>query len=145
MKKDWIYWDSDYIKIPETQRCNCYICRKKGGVWTVKTEDSAREIPLLPEVKDIFRWYFSKHKSIMETIGSQPVAWSIVKRVARRAKIKKRIFPHVLRGTFASILAGKKFGPFTIQSTLGWKSIKTADEYIRISPHAKLREFQEKW
>ena len=145
LKRTWINFDEGYIRVPEEERCRCYVCRRRGGKWKVKVPEAARTIPLLPEVYKIFREYFKEHESIMEVISNQPTAWRIVKRVSNRAGLNKRIFPHVLRGTYASILAGKGFGALDIQSALGWKSIKTADEYIRISPDRLLKRFKEKW
>jgi len=145
MKKEWIDFKTKVIRIPESQPCHCYVCRKRQNIWKVKVPEAARIIPLLPEIENIFREFFGEHESVMDVIGSQPVAWKIVKNVAKRTDIKKRVFPHVLRGTFASILAGKGFTPFSIQASLGWKSVKTADEYIRISPHRLLKEFKKKW
>jgi site-specific recombinase XerD len=65
--------------------------------------------------------------------------------VAERTGLSKRVFPHVLRGVFGSILAGKGFGALAIQAVLGWKSVKTADEYIRISPQRLMKMMKEKW
>jgi len=161
MRRDWINWENNVIRIPLTQKCNCYVCRKARfkvnhktgkketvkppGIWKVKVEEAARTIPLLPEVKPMFSRYFKDHDSIMETVPSQPAAWRVVKRVAQRSGLRKRIFPHVLRGTFASILAGKGFTALEIQAALGWKSVTTADEYIRISPDRVVKAFEKKW
>jgi integrase len=161
MRREWVNWDVGYIRVPESQPCNCYVCRKPryrldrktgerklvkpAGVWKVKVPEAARVIPLTPEVRSVLERYFGRFDSIMENVRSQPVAWRIVRGVAERAGLSKRIFPHALRGTFASILAGKGFDSFAIQAALGWKSIKTADEYVRISPDRLLRKFKEKW
>lgn len=160
MRRDWIDWDSGFIRIPESQECTDHSeCRKERTVvdwgtgekikirntWRPKVQDASRVIPILPEVKGIFKGYFKKYRKISELIPDRVEAWRIVKTVADRAMIKKRIFPHVLRGTFASILAGKDFDALTIQAILGWKSVKTADEYIRISPQRLMKVIKNKW
>jgi len=159
MRQSWI--KSDFIVIPESQPCSLHPeCRKRRKVkdwsnagkktfiknlWRVKVPDAARSIPLLPETKSVLEEFFSRHKAISEVVPDRIKAWNIVKRVARRAGLKKRVFPHVLRGSFASILAGKDFDALSIQAVLGWKSVKTADEYIRISPQRLMKMMKEKW
>jgi len=158
MKWNWI--KSGFIMIPESQPCTLHSeCRRRRKVkdwstrrkifiknlWRVKVPDAARSIPILPEVKPVLNQFFKQHKAVSEVVPDRVEAWKIVKRVARRAKLNKRIFPHVLRGTFASILAGKDFDALSIQGILGWKSVKTADEYIKISPQRLMKMMKEKW
>ena len=158
MKWNWI--GSDFIKIPESQPCRLHWeCRRRRIVkdwsteenieirntWRVKVPEAARQIPILPEVKPVLNQFFKQHKAVSEVVPDRVEAWKIVKTVARRAKLNKRIFPHVLRGTFASILAGKDFDALSIQGILGWKSVKTADEYIKISPQRLMKMMKEKW
>ncbi|MCD6138799.1 MAG: site-specific integrase [Deltaproteobacteria bacterium] len=143
MNNDWIDWRSEIIYIPEKQKCNCYECR---GMWRVKTKDAVRPIPILPEVRHIFITYFNKHYAIMETIPNRVYAWRIVKTVAKRANVKHRVFPHVLRATFATILGEKGFSENKILRVLGWKKrSSTVDVYVRPRPEAIKREFEEKW
>ncbi|MEM3484798.1 MAG: tyrosine-type recombinase/integrase [Candidatus Methanomethyliaceae archaeon] len=158
MNRSWIR--NNFIKIPEYERCDKhYECRRQRVVvdwsrgqkvrvqnmWRVKVPEAVRSIPILPEVEPHLRSFFSKYKSVNEVVKNRIEAWKIVKDVARRAGINKRIFPHVLRGTFASLLAGKDFESMSIQAILGWKSIKTADEYVRLSPQRIMKMVKEKW
>jgi site-specific recombinase XerD len=160
MQRSWVSFKSEFIVVPESQPCTFHHeCRKKRyvrdwsygrkvlvhNVWRVKVPEAARSIPLLPEVKPVLEEFFRKHKSVSEVISDRVEAWRIVKTVAERAGLSKRIFPHVLRGVFASILAGKEFDALSIQAILGWKSVKTADEYIRISPQRLMKMTKEKW
>lgn len=146
MRRDWIDWDAGWINIPEMQPCNkCYECKKRGGIWKVKVPEASRKIPILPEIRKILETFFKRYNAVMDLVKNRIEAWEIVKEVSERAGIKHRVFPHVLRGTFASILAGKGFSVYAVQAALGWKSFKTADDYIRLSPHRLKREFEEKW
>lgn len=146
LRKDWIDFDDGLITIPPTQPCEKhYECRRNGGLWKPKTPDSARSFPLLPELKPILEEYFADHTEIAELIPNRTQAWRIVKRVTNRAGIKKRIFPHVFRGTLASILAGKDFDTLAIQSFMGWRSVHTADQYVRISPDRLKSLVARKW
>jgi len=153
-RKNWIKWSEEVIRIPRQQPCSCYECKKvlvnkKGevtkpsGVWKPKTIDSARVIPIVPEIEQIFREYFKHHNSIMESVSSRVYAWMILKNVERRSGIK--LFPHMLRGTFATLLAAKGFTVEEIKETLGWRSFKTADEYIKLSGARVKRAMKEKW
>jgi len=148
MRRDWIDFEGGWIKIPSEQPCNCRAClRQRNGIWRVKSrkgEYKGRRIKLPPEVKPLFEEFFRKRRSVLEVYRNRMNLWRIVKQVGKRAGIK-RLFPHVLRGTHASMLAGKGFSPWGVQAALGWKSIKTADYYIRISPDMLEREYEEKW
>lgn len=160
MKRSWINWDSGFITVPESQPCTLHReCRRARVVkdwstgeyvevrnlWRAKVPEAARSIPILPEVKPVLKEFFNGHMAVSEVVPDRIEAWKIVKAVARKAGLKKRVFPHVLRGTFASILAGKDFDALSVQAVLGWKSVKTADEYIRISPQRLMKMMKEKW
>ena len=160
MRKSWLNWKGGFLQIPESQPCDLhYECRRSrvvidwstgerariSGMWRVKVPEAARAIPILPEAEPTLRRFFSRHDAVAELVPSRVDAWWIVKGAAKRAKLNKRVFPHVLRGTFASILAGKDFDGLSIQAILGWKSIKTADEYVRLSPQRLVKMMKEKW
>jgi integrase/recombinase XerD len=160
MDRGWVDWESGFIRIPERQRCTLhYECRraryrtdrrtgrrvesKPPGVWRVKVPEAERSIPILPEVRGVFEEYFRSRRSVGEAVPHRVAAWGVVRGVARRAGLGKRVFPHGLRGTFASMLAGKEFPPDAIREIMGWKSVLSADEYIRLSPQ-RLRTLVEK-
>lgn len=144
MRRDWIDWKRDLIVIPESQKCVTH-CREKGGVWKPKTKLSARAVPIVPEVKGVLRDFFKKHRSVMEVIPSRGVAYYSLRYLAREAGIKHKVFPHALRGTFATILASKDFNPYEIKDIMGWSSAKTADDYIRLSARRVKKAVEEKW
>lgn len=146
MKRDWINFEQKYIKVPEKQACSCYDCRtKKNGIWTPKTPSAARIIPIVEEYEPILFEFFSLHNSVMQVIKSRQIAEYMLYRIAKEAGIKKRIFPHALRGTFATILAAKDFNTFEITAVMGWRQSRTADEYINLVGSRVIKAFQEKW
>lgn len=147
MKRSWVDFKGEWIRIPAEQECSCPDCKRdKDGVWKVKVPEAERRIKLLPGVKPILRKFFDEYgDQIMDMLKDRRRAWQIVKSVAKRADISHRVFPHALRGTFASILAGKEFTVYTIKAMLGWKSFKTADEYIELSPDRQEKEIEKKW
>jgi site-specific recombinase XerD len=44
----------------------------------------------------------------------------VLKRTAERAGIRRRIYPHLLRHTRATILAGKAIGNAPLENQMGW-------------------------
>ncbi len=156
MRRGWVDFGTGMIQVPESQPCDAhYGCRrerrlrrrvvKPSGVWRVKVKSAARAFPLLPELRPVLEKFFASHESIGEVVKGREYVWMMVKDVARRAGVTKRVFPHVFRGSLASVLAGKDFDSLSIQGWMGWKSIKTADEYIRISPDRLRKITEEKW
>lgn len=145
MNENWVDFEYKWIRIPREQECSCRECiENREGAWRPKTEEAVREIKMLSKAEEVLKPFFDEHSSIMDVIKSRQRAYSIVKSVANRTNITHKIFPHALRGTFASILAGREVSIPTITGMLGWKSMKTADDYIKISPDAQEREIKEK-
>lgn len=151
MKRGWLNWGKKNppkyygaIEIPKEMRCDCYECKdKRNGYWRVKTKRSARTIPILEEPSGYLKSFFDDHSQIMDLIPHRQEAWKIIKRLGKRAGFK--VFPHALRGTFATILAAKDFSADVIQDTLGWAQPETANKYIRLSGEQVLSQFEEKW
>jgi len=143
LRRSWIDWENDFIRIPKKQKCSCSECKKNGGFWSPKTSTSVRVIPIVSEIRGILERYFSEHNSIMELIPSRGMAYYILRDLGKKARVK--LFPHALRGTFATILASKDFNPFEICDAMGWKSIQTAIYYIRLSGAQLKRAFEQKW
>ncbi len=172
MKRSWIDGKMGLIRIPKEQPCACKGCQtilykrkmdeetkkrvfaivdgkkvitKPAGVWRPKTFEAVRAIPIVPEAEEIMDKFFSKHKQIMDIIPSRVHAYYRIRRIARRAGIPHPVFPHAARGTFATLLARMGFNAFEITSTMGWKDIKTAQDYIKLSGAAVKQAFKKKW
>ena len=172
LSREWVDWDRDLIVIPERQRCGCLSngCQKprydrKGkvikqpGYWMPKTKNAIRSIPIVPELKPLLQKFFSKYSCVMELIPSRGMAYYIIRDLGVRAGIPHPVFPHAIRGTFATLLASgsrpwrknpakrhvKPFTPFEIKDTLGWSKVQTADDYIRLSAQMIKTTFEEKW
>jgi len=146
MRRDWLDFDEMLIRIPREIKCLCQSCKKDKvhpNIWRTKTKAAARIIPILPEVHGRFLGYFSDHKKIMVRIKSRRMAYYYLHKLGERAGVK--LFPHQLRGTFATLLAEKEFTHWQILSVLGWTDIKTAMEYITLSGARIKRAFDQKW
>ena len=64
----------------------------------------------------------------------------MIQRMAKRAKIEKRVHPHGLRHTHAYELANEGTPLHVIQQQLGHSSLATTDRYIsHLSPQAVIK------
>ncbi len=156
LRREWVDWKLGFINVPREQTCGCVFCErelrnvkgvvtKPSGVWRPKTPEAVRPIPIVPEIEGILREFFTKHKEVIALIPSRGAAYYRLRWIAKRANIKHPVFPHAARGTFATLLARKGFNAFELMRIMGWKSIKTAEAYIKISGAAVKRAFEEKW
>ena len=82
---------------------------------------------------------------VMAVIPNRIAAYKIIRSMSERIGISHKVFPHALRGTFATILAAKNFNVWEIMDALGWTSAKTAEIYIRFSAARVSKAFKEKW
>lgn len=76
--------------------------------------------------------------------GKQYNGWAlrkVVKVVSKRAKIKKRVYPHLFRHSLATNMLGRGCNLLTIQNQLGHSKIETTMIYIRSFPHKIKMEY----
>lgn len=134
LNRRWISWVEGVIRIPERMPCNCEECvKKRGGVWTPKTKEAVRAIPILPEVKELFKEFFKDHRQVGDYIGTRNVAYYHVKQIGKRARLSHPIFPHALRGTFAYMMAKKRLDVFRLKDLMGWASLEPAVWYVKFA------------
>lgn len=88
------------------------------------------------------------HERLFLTDKGRPMdrvaIWKVVKEAAKKSGLKKNIFPHTLRHTFATHLLEKGADLRVIQELLGHGSIATTDRYTHVSPR-HLKEAFEKF
>lgn len=117
MKESWIDWQKETINIP-----------KQEGDWKPKTKSSTRQIPMVYDLKKLLYDHFQKNKEI----GMSRISlFRIVKKVGERLRPFKKVYPHSLRATFASMMAEKGMTPSDIQAIMGWSKLETANNYVR--------------
>lgn len=80
------------------------------------------------------------HLPIFTTLKARPLrrvyVWHLVKRLARKAGISKRVHPHSLRHAGASELVHESFDLVTISQQLGHSNVSTTHRYIsHLCPH----------
>ncbi|MEE8137378.1 MAG: tyrosine-type recombinase/integrase [Thermoanaerobaculia bacterium] len=69
----------------------------------------------------------------------------IVKRVANRAQISRRVSPHVLRHTFSVLWLHKGGSTRALQLMLGHDHLSTTEIYLNLSPEDVVEEYPRKW
>jgi len=103
------------------------IAKAKGG--------KSRYVPILPELAQELRTYLGDRTVgyLFETIRHQPYSsrriQQIVKEIAERAKIKKRVYPHLLRHSVATTLLERGMPIDQIQKFLGHSKLETTQVY----------------
>lgn len=119
LKKDWIDWQRETINVP-----------RKDGDWEAKTEASARSIPfgdLRDRVSTELRRYFDYNESVGV---SRKTIFQRVKKMANRAELTKKVYPHALRATCAFMLAEAGMNAQGLRQFMGWAQLNTAQRYI---------------
>jgi len=66
----------------------------------------------------------------------------LVKSVAKKALIRKRIHPHVIRHTFATTLLDKGNDLKTVQALMGHSHIRTTERYLHSTDDRKVEAIQ---
>ena len=161
MRRSWVRWDLNppRIFVPYRQACSCRHCiearyrrDKKSGklvlvkpesTWQAKTEKAKRAAVVPPGLVPILKEFFAKHQSVMEVIPYREIAWYMLKRIAKRARVNWRIFPHLLRGVYASKLATQGVDVYRLKSKMGWKNFDMAMKYVETYGPVKEQEIVE--
>lgn len=128
MRMSWVDWQRDLIYVPRMQ-----------GDWKPKTKAGARPIPMTREAKEVLYKFFQEENAV--DIHRSTV-YRIVTGVGSRIKPFKKVYPHSLRATFASMMAEKGMGAADIQSIMGWDKLETANNYVRSTE--SINNFREK-
>jgi integrase/recombinase XerD len=113
------------------------ITKGKGG--------KSRYVPILPELAHELRTHLGNRTTgyLFETNRHLPYSprriQQIVKATAERAKIKKRVYPHLLRHSVATTLLERGMPIEQIQKFLGHAKLETTQVYAESTP-AMLKE-----
>lgn len=120
LRASWISFQHAQIRIPPQQ-----------GEWKPKSPAAARTIPFgwLPDRGDLIKSYFIVHDRLPFESVMTVRRW--VHRIADRAKIGQRVYPHSLRATAAMCLAERGISAQGLRNLFGWKNLETAESYVR--------------
>jgi integrase len=161
IQTDWIDWRKHRINIPPHYDCDlgrdnraCGSCRQHAqqqaeyneevsfedaiaATWTPKTDMAVRSIPFdhCPRAELVLQDYFDEFERWMYS------AQAINRRVdelIKAAGMDRNCYPHALRATAASYLAGRGMSTLSLQSMFGWSDPSTARNYVaRSADHAE--------
>lgn len=123
LTKEKISWQRD-----------CIVTIGKGG--------KRRVIPMSNATRFYLSEHFKEHHNIKWTTRWVQV---LVKRIADRANIMKKVSPHVLRHTFAVVYLHKGGNLRALQGILGHSHIQTTDKYLNYSGERVLDDFKRVW
>jgi integrase/recombinase XerD len=129
LTKDNLDWQSHRIMI-----------YGKGGPFG--TRSKRRVIPLTARVQPLLEGHFALH----DTLGmSVRTLQRVVRTIANRAQISRKVSPHVLRHTFSVTAVQKGISLPALQRLLGHDHLATTEIYLNLSPEHVIKEFMEKW
>lgn len=144
----WTFLDSG-LRISEFQKLNPeniqwqenrLIVMGKGGPRGHMTK--RRVVPLSDRSRRLLELHFASKNDI--GICNRTIQ-RVIRRVANRARISKKVSPHVLRHTFAIRCIQKGISTRALQEFLGHNALSTTEWYLNLSPEEALEEFQRKW
>ena len=113
----------------------------KGGPYGKLSK--RRIIPLPPRIQPLLEEHLGLHDSMK--IGGVRTIQRLVKQVANRAHIRRKVSPHVLRHTFSVTCIQKGISTRALQEILGHDRLATTEIYLNLSPEDVIREFHSKW
>jgi integrase/recombinase XerD len=93
-------------------------------------------------VRAILEHHFALEKTFPVRVRR---AQDIVKEVADRATITRKVSPHVLRHTFATTALQKGISLATVQKVLGHDRLQTTAIYLNFTDIHIQDEFERKW
>lgn len=101
-----------------------------------------RTVPVPGRTRELLESYLIANDCIR--IGPRQIQ-RVVAKVARRAKIKRTVSPHVLRHTYAVSALKKGISLPVLMRLLGHSNLQTTQIYLNLSFEDVKREVDEKW
>lgn len=101
-----------------------------------------RKVPIPGRTREILEAYLIANDQIR--IGKRQIQ-RVVAKVARRAKIKRTVSPHVLRHTYAVGALKKGVSLPVLMRLLGHSNLQTTQIYLNLSYDDVKKEVDEKW
>lgn len=158
MRKEWIDWERQQIRIPTHEPCTkgrdggvCGYCRAQAKQavnyrpdelsldeelkrrWKPKTETSARTIPFdfSDRIEPCLTEFYSTHDAYPRSRSSLN---SRMTELADHVGLDAdALYPHALRATAATFHSFRGLTSAPLQSLMGWSEPSTAKKYVRLS------------
>jgi integrase/recombinase XerD len=112
----------------------------KGGPFGSKSK--RRVIPLSSRVQPLIEGHFALHDGMEMSVRT---IQRVVRVLANRAQINRKVSPHVLRHTFSVTAVQKGISLPALQRLLGHDHLATTEIYLNLSPEHVIQEFNAKW
>lgn len=115
---------------------------QRDCITTIGKGNKRRVIPMSSRTRFYLSEYFKEN---------QHIGWSsrwiqkIVQQVAEKAKLMKKVTPHVLRHTFAVCYLHRGGNVRALQGILGHSHIQTTDMYLNYSGTRVIDDFKRVW
>jgi len=115
---------------------------QRDCITTIGKGGKRRVIPMSSTTRFYLSEYFKENTKIK--YGSRWIQ-KIVRNVAEKANMMKKVSPHVLRHTFAVCYLHKGGNVRALQGILGHSHIQTTDMYLNYSGARVLDDFKRVW
>jgi len=112
----------------------------KGGPYGTKSK--RRVIPLRARVQPLLEGHFALHDELGMSVRT---VQRVVRVIANRAQVSRKVTPHVLRHTFSVTAVQKGISLPALQRLLGHDHLATTEIYLNLSPEHVIQEFNAKW
>ncbi len=83
-----------------------------------------------------------REQKIFQKITTEPGALLLMRRLAKRAGIPKRVHPHLFRHSFAINFIQQTGNPWALQDIGGWSDMETIKIYMRLAKEAPKQAIQ---
>ncbi len=112
-----------------------------GNQWHPKTRAGVRSIPFryFLATREVLKGYFGAYDSVGKSRRALQLK---LKRVAKRAGLTKKVYPHALRATAAMMFANVGLSAQALCEVMGWEDLRTAQAYIARSGHTATKEIE---
>ena len=110
----------------------------KGGPYG-KMSSNIRTVPMSPRVQALIAPYFALNDRWF--VGPRQVQ-RMVKDVANRARVSRKITPHVLRHTWATLTLQRGLSIAAVQKILGHERLSTTAIYLNLTDKHVLDEYE---
>jgi integrase/recombinase XerD len=115
-----------------------YVDIYPDGVNIIGKGSKQRFVPCQAPVLGELLRYRETHREqrVFQKVTTEPGALYLLRRLAKRAGIEKRVHPHLFRHSFAINFIQQTGNPFALQDIGGWSDMETIKIYMRLAKEA---------
>ncbi len=133
-----ILWDEGKVVLREAKRGNTFsVIIPEEAMDSIRVYREYREDPLYSKDADTIFISPRTREPLNET-----GAWNIIRKMAVKAEIEKRVYPHLLRHTHGTIARKHGLALDTIARQLGHQDVSTTQIYARLGDEVYEQEYR---